>query len=179
MTDSRGTDSGALRGLLALALALAALACTLLLAAGAKPAFAEEGRLSFKPAAPTTTPAQAPTVPTRATVLEVQHLFKVLGYPLGKKALGGFGPRTKGALSYFQRKYGLPITGLPDPKTVALMRSIAASLSDAGASGSQAQAQPKDLVERIFGDHLPLLALAVGLAALLALLALNSRQRPA
>jgi peptidoglycan hydrolase-like protein with peptidoglycan-binding domain len=151
----------------------------LLLALLATPAIttagAESGKLILKPAPGSPAVSTTPKTPSRATVLEVQHLFTKLGYPLGSKALGGFGPRTKGALSYFQHKYGLPVTGLPDPKTLALMRSVAASLS--GPSGHP-QAPPKDLVDRIFGDHLPLLALAVALAAVLALLALNTRQRP-
>jgi len=134
-------------------------------------AAAEPGKLTFKPVTETATPA----APSKATVLEVQHLFVKLGYPLGPKALGGFGPRTKGALSYFQRKYGLPVTGLPDARTLARMRIVAASLSGPSA---RPQAPPKDLVDRIFGEHLPLLALAVALAAVLALLALNTRQRP-
>ena len=115
-------------------------------------------------------------------MLEVQHLFQQLGYPLGAKALGGFGPRTKGAIRFFQHKYGLPVTGLPDPKTVLLMRTIAASLRGETSGGHPAAASkpaPHDLVEELFGDRLPLLALAVGLAALLAGLALSSRQRPA
>jgi peptidoglycan hydrolase-like protein with peptidoglycan-binding domain len=151
-------------------------ATALSLALPAAPAHAESGKLILKPAPRRPAASATPKAPSKTTVLEVQHLFTKLGYPLGSKALGGFGPRTKGALSYFQRKYGLPITGLPDPKTVALMRRVAASLS--GASGHGAQAPPKDLVDRIFGDHLPLLALAVALAAILALLALNTRQRP-
>lgn len=176
------------------ALGLALLAGAAGTALTAAPASAETGRLGFKPA-PAETPAQvksptpsrsaaagtsaasaSPATPSKATVLEVQRLFIKLGYPLGPKALGGFGPRTKGALSYFQRKYGLPVTGLADPRTIALMRKVAASLSAGTAGGSQAP--PKDLVERVFGDHLPLLGLAVGLAALLALLALSARQRP-
>lgn len=148
----------------------------LVLALLAAPANAESGKLVLKPAPESPAVRTAPRAPSRATVLEVQHLFTKLGYPLGSKALGGFGPRTKGALSYFQRKYGLPVTGLPDPRTLTLMRSVAASLS--GPSGHGAQPPPKDLVDRIFGDHLPLLALAVALAAILALLALNTRQRP-
>ena len=139
------------------------------------PAAAQEAHLTFKPAAAPSAPAVDPALPSRATVLEVQHLFATLGYPLGSKALGGFGPRTKGALSYFQHKYGLPVTGLPDPKTLALMRSVAASLRSTGSSATQSP--PEDLVERLFGDHLPLLALAVALAALLALLAFNARER--
>jgi peptidoglycan hydrolase-like protein with peptidoglycan-binding domain len=116
--------------------------------------------------------------PTRAQVVEVQRLFEVLGYPLGSKTLGGLGPRTRGALRYFQHKYGLPVTGLPDTRTVFLMRSVAASLRSAPASTSPS-ATPHDSVEGLIGRHLPILLIAVGLAALLALLALSGRERTA
>jgi peptidoglycan hydrolase-like protein with peptidoglycan-binding domain len=114
--------------------------------------------------------------PSRATVLEVQHLFQQLGYPLGNKPLGGLGVRTRGAISYFQRKYGLPATGYPDPRTIAKMQAVARSLR---ASPGVRESSPHDLVERTLGDHLPILAIAIVLAVVLALLALSARQRPA
>jgi peptidoglycan hydrolase-like protein with peptidoglycan-binding domain len=155
----------------------AALAALCLAVVTSTSASAETGKLTFKPVAPSPAHEETPSAPSRTTVLEVQHLFVKLGYPLGTKSFGGFGPRTKGALSYFQRKYKLPVTGLPDKRTLALMRSVAASLTGPGAHAQQ-QAPPKDLVDRVFGDRLPLLALAVALAAVLGLLALNARQRP-
>jgi hypothetical protein len=119
--------------------------------------------------------AQAsPRHPSRATIIKVQRLFHELGYPLGTKPLGGLGVRTRGALSYFQRKYGLPVTGYPDARTIAEMQSVAASLRG---SSAVAQAPPHDLVERVLGDDLPILMIAIALAAVLCLLALSAKQR--
>jgi hypothetical protein len=118
----------------------------------------------------------APGHPSRATIIEVQRLFHELGYPLGTKPLGGLGVRTRGALYYFQRKYGLPVTGYPDARTIAEMQSVAASLRG---SSAVAQAPPHDLVERVLGDDLPILTIAIALAAVLCLLALSARDRPA
>ncbi len=132
------------------------------------------------PAAFARTPAAtAAATPSRATVVEAQRLFGQLGYPLGSRPLGGFGPRTKGALRYFQRKYGLAVTGLPDARTLLLMRTVAASLRGASPSSVTHASQPHDAVEGILGGDVPILAIAVCLAALLAVLALTSRERPA
>jgi peptidoglycan hydrolase-like protein with peptidoglycan-binding domain len=106
-------------------------------------------------------------------VLETQHLLVALGYPLGNLPLGGLGPRTRGAIEYFQRKYGLPVTGTPDPGTIARMKGVVASLR--GVAGPR-QAQPHDLVEETVGDRVPILTIAVGLALVLALLALSARR---
>jgi peptidoglycan hydrolase-like protein with peptidoglycan-binding domain len=119
--------------------------------------------------------AVARPAPSRATVLQVQRLFRQLGYPLGSLPLGGFGVRTRGAISYFQHKYGLPVTGYPDTRTLAAMRGVAASLH--GAS-SAPPAPPHDAIERTLGNGLPVLTIAVALAAVLALLALSSRGGP-
>ncbi len=113
----------------------------------------------------------APGHPSRATIIEVQRLFRELGYPLGNAPLGGLGVHTRGALSYFQRKYGLAVTGHPDAKTIAKMQAVAASLRGRSAV---AQAPPRDLVERILGDDVPIFAIAIALAAVLALLALST-----
>jgi peptidoglycan hydrolase-like protein with peptidoglycan-binding domain len=121
-------------------------------------------------------PAAVPQSAPRATVLEVQHLLGELGYPLGKLPLGGLGVRTKGAISYFQRKYALPVTGYPDPMTIVAMRSVAASLRAAPATD---QAPPHDLVERTLGEGAPILTIAIVLAGVLALLALSTRRRSA
>jgi cellulose synthase (UDP-forming) len=115
-------------------------------------------------------PLHAPLRPATVTVTEVQRLFHVLGYPLGREHAGTFGVRTRGALSYFQRKYGLPVTGYPDTRTVAQMQAVAASLSAAPESD---RPPPRDLVDRLLGGVPPLglgLACALGLA-LLALVA--------
>jgi peptidoglycan hydrolase-like protein with peptidoglycan-binding domain len=127
----------------------------------------------------TASPPAGATAPSRATVIEVQRLFEQLGYPLGPLPLGGLGPRTKGALRYFQRKYGLPVTGLADPHTIVLMRTVAASLRGPAPGASSRASQTHDVVEDVLGNHVPILAIAVGLAALLALLALSARERPA
>jgi hypothetical protein len=113
--------------------------------------------------------------PTRATVLEVQHLFQDLGYPLGDKPLGGLGVRTRGALSYFQRKYGLPVTGYPNARTIAKMQAVAASLRS---KPGLREPPPHDLVERVLGNKLPILAIAIAIAVAIALLALSARDRP-
>jgi peptidoglycan hydrolase-like protein with peptidoglycan-binding domain len=106
-------------------------------------------------------------------VLETQRLLVALGYPLGTLPLGGLGPRTRGAIEYFQRKYGLPVTGRPDPWTIAAMKGVVASLRGVGATP---QSQPHDLVEETIGDGVPILTIAVVLALVLALLALSSRR---
>jgi peptidoglycan hydrolase-like protein with peptidoglycan-binding domain len=117
--------------------------------------------------------------PSRATVIEAQRLFEQLGYPLGPMALGGFGPRTRGALRYFQHKYGLPVTGLPDPHTLLVMGTVAASLKGPSASSAAHASPPHDAVEGVLGGDVPILAIAVCLAALLGVLALTARHRPA
>ncbi|MGH2854326.1 MAG: glycosyltransferase [Solirubrobacteraceae bacterium] len=111
--------------------------------------------------------------PPRATVQSVQRLFHVLGYPLGRERAGAFGVRTRGALSYFQRKYRLPVTGYPDARTVAEMQAVAASLSAAPASG---RPPPRDAIDRLLGGA-PILALGLACALGLALLALATRGR--
>lgn len=111
-------------------------------------------------------------------MIEAQRLFGQLGYPLGSMPLGGLGPRTKGALRYFQNKYGLPVTGLPDARTLLLMHKVAASLR-MPTPGVTHAAKRHDAVEGLLGDHVPILAIAVCLAAVLALLALTGRQRAA
>ncbi|MHB8532302.1 MAG: peptidoglycan-binding domain-containing protein [Solirubrobacteraceae bacterium] len=130
-------------------------------------------------AAPGAGTVQSASAPARTTVLEVQHLFQQLGYPLGALPLGGFGPRTRGALRYFQHKYGLPVTGLPDVGTLRMMQSVAASLRASGATGRGAAAAPRDRVGRTRGKGLPILGLAVVFAALMGLLAVSARERTA
>ena len=130
---------------------------------------------------PGSAPAQAPIAaagaqaPPQALVLRTQHLLIGLGYPLGSGPLGGFGPRTRGAIEYFQRKYRLPVSGLPDPATVAAMSRVLASLR--GVSGAP-QDQPSDLVEEAIGEQPPLLTIAIVLALALALLALSPARAP-
>ena len=118
--------------------------------------------------------ASVRVAPAHAKVVEAQRLLGELGYPIGNLPLGGLGVRTRGAISYFQRKYGLPVTGLPDPWTIAAMRGVVASLR--GVTGP-AQSQPRDLVERTVGDGIPILTVAVALAVVLALLAVSSHRR--
>ncbi len=146
-------------------LALIALVCALG-AAGAVPT-----------AHATPSPALRATTPSRATVIEAQRLFGQLGYPLGSRPLGGFGPRTKGALRYFQRKYGLHVTGFPDPGTLLLMRTVAASLRGPAAPPATHASPPHDAVEGVLGGNVPILVIAVVLAALLGVLAVTARER--
>jgi hypothetical protein len=101
-------------------------------------------------------------------VLEAQRLFRVLGYPLRGEQPGIYGVSTRGAVSYFQRKYGLPVSGELDTATLAAMRRAAAALR-------ATVSQPRDLVQRTFGEHVPLFAIALAMALLLAGLALRDR----
>ncbi len=109
-------------------------------------------------------------------MLEARHLLNVLGYPLGEPAARGLGVRTRGAISYFQRKYALRVTGYPDRTTLASMRRVAASLRPAHA---RQQAPPRDLVERTLGEGTPILTIALALALVLGLLALSAGRRRA
>jgi peptidoglycan hydrolase-like protein with peptidoglycan-binding domain len=171
-TVSLGNRDGPRPRRVRLRCALARMAvASLLVSAAAGPASARG------PTATASPPSGAPA-PSRATVIEVQRLFGQLGYPLGSLPLGGLGPRTKGALRYFQRKYGLPVTGLADLHTILLMRTVAASLHGPAPGGSSRAPEAHDTVEAVLGNHVPILAIAVGLAALLALLALSARERP-
>lgn len=111
--------------------------------------------------------------PPLARVLIVQRLFHELGYPLGRERSGTFGVRTRGALSYFQRKYGLPVTGYPDVGTVAQMQAVAASLRAVPARGAPRE---RDLIQKLLGGA-PIVGLALGCAFGLALLALAGRRR--
>ena len=116
----------------------------------------------------------APHSLRRETVVTVQRLFHVLGYPLGRERTGTLGVHTKGALSYFQRKYRLPVTGYPNERTVAEMQAVAASLTAAPA-GARAQ---RDLVDKLLGG-VPIVPLGLACALGLSLLALTARRRDA
>jgi peptidoglycan hydrolase-like protein with peptidoglycan-binding domain len=120
------------------------------------------------------TPPRHRPPPARSTVLTVQSLFHMLGYPLGREPRGDFGTRTRGALDYFQRKYRLPITGYPDARTVSEMRTVAFSLLSRPGSSLP---PPQDLVTRLLGN-LPVFPIAVALALLLCALALSGRRAP-
>ena len=129
-------------------------------------------------------------------MLQAQRLFRLLGYPLGGDRPGELGVGTKGALEYFQRKYGLSVSGYPNKPTLVLMSAVEASLRTGTDSApapsalvpavaaplrggpSSPRDQPRDLIERLLGDDLPYLTIAIGLAALLALLALSTRRSP-
>jgi peptidoglycan hydrolase-like protein with peptidoglycan-binding domain len=108
-----------------------------------------------------------------ATVREAQQLFRVLGYPVRRERPGVLGTDTRGALSYFQRKYRLPVNGKPTAATLAKMRAVASALRASGRPS--ASAQPHDLVEDVLGNGVPILAIAVALAAILGALALSAR----
>jgi Putative peptidoglycan binding domain len=129
----------------------------------------------------------------KRTVLLAQRLFRTLGYPLGRDRPGELGVATTGALRFFQRKYGLTVSGYPTAQTLARMAAVEASLHGASSAAPAAvavtpapavparrgpyskQAPPRDLIERLLGDDLPFLGIAVVLASLLAALALSAR----
>jgi hypothetical protein len=115
--------------------------------------------------------AHARRGPSHATVLEVQRLFGILGYPLGKERNGVYGFEMKGALHYFQTTHGLPATGYPDAKTLTRMRHAATVLRKEVGPGISAAS---DVVERALGRNPPVLPVAIGLALLLALLAVGA-----
>jgi hypothetical protein len=124
-------------------------------------------------------------------VLLVQHLFRALRYPLGRDRPGELGVGTKGALEYFQRKYGLNPDGYPNAATLALMAAVQSSqhasrrpspielvptvIAPGARVGSPSLARPKDLVVRLLGPHVPFLAVGLVSAVVLALLALAAR----
>ena len=119
--------------------------------------------------------------PIPATVEEVEVLFGQLGYPLKPHRPGVLDVSTRGALSYFQRKYKLPVTGYPDAATITLMKAVATSLRSTTTTSDRAgprEAPPRDIVERILGTNPPVLPVAVALAAALAVLALGVASRP-
>jgi peptidoglycan hydrolase-like protein with peptidoglycan-binding domain len=110
-------------------------------------------------------------------VLEVQGLIHELDYPLTR---GRYGTRTRGAIAYFQRKYGLPVSGYPNVRTIARMRMVVSSLRGpgaAGGSGAGAQRPARDLVEGLVGN-LPVTAIALALALLMCALAPSAWRRP-
>lgn len=84
--------------------------------------------------------------------------------------------RTQGAVSYFQRKYGLPVTGYPDPRTLAKMRAVAATLI--ARRRNNPTAEPRDLVDRVLGG-VPILPLGIICAVALALIALTVDRKTA
>jgi hypothetical protein len=119
--------------------------------------------------------------PSPATVEQVESLFGQLGYPLKPHRPGVLDVSTSGAISYFQRKYKLPVTGYPDAATITLMKAVATSLRSTATTSDRAgprEAPPQDIVERILGANPPVLPVVVGLAGALALLALSVSSRP-
>jgi hypothetical protein len=129
----------------------------------------------------------------KRTVRLAQRLFRTLGYPLGRDRPGELGVGTKGALRFFQQKYGLRVSGYPTAQTLARMAAVEASLHAASGAAPAAvalapalavptrrgpyskQAPPRDLIEGLPGGDLPLLGIAIVLASLLAVLALSAR----
>ncbi|HST54681.1 MAG TPA: peptidoglycan-binding domain-containing protein [Solirubrobacteraceae bacterium] len=105
----------------------------------------------------------------------MQSLFRELGYPLGSDRAGVLGVRTRGAVSYFQRKYALPVSGYPNRATVAKMRAVAGVVTAAPRPAARVRA-PRDRVSRVLGG-VPVTTVAIALAALLALLALTALWR--
>jgi len=54
----------------------------------------------------------------------IQKRLENLGFYIGEKADGIFGPKTASGVKAFQRKYGLTIDGIPGPKTQAKLKEL-------------------------------------------------------
>jgi hypothetical protein len=143
--------------------------------------------------APTSRARRHEQLAPKRTVQLAQRLFRTLGYPLGRDRPGELGVGTTGALRFFQRKYGLRVSGYPTTQTLARMAAVEASLHAASGAAPPAvalapalavpahrgsyskQAPPRDLIEGLPGGDLPFLGIAIVLACLLAGLALSAR----
>lgn len=77
-----------------------------------------KGRLALKSEVITATAGKQSVRLYRATLQDVQGALNKQGYKLGKPD-GVFGKKTQQALSDYQKKQKLQITGLPDPATRA------------------------------------------------------------
>lgn len=54
----------------------------------------------------------------------IQMRLQNLGFYIGARADGIFGPKTAGGVRAFQRKYGLQVDGIPGPKTQAKLKEL-------------------------------------------------------
>lgn len=62
------------------------------------------------------------TVNGSAAVRRVQRALRELGYGVGRVD-GRFGPRTRSAVGWFQRKHGLTVDGIAGPRTLERLRA--------------------------------------------------------
>jgi len=114
-------------------------------------------------------------------VRELQALFDVLGYPLGREGRSGvFGVRTEGAVRYFQRKRGLPATGVVGSQTLRSLRSEARRLRLVSRGQGTRVGAPVGTGRTVLERGPELLALLVGLAlAAVSLWPARRRRAPA
>lgn len=106
--------------------------------------------VEVKPAAEPPKPAaQAPSAPpastslalTRELAIKVQTRLNELGFPVGVPD-GGFGPRSKAALSKFQASKGLPATGVVSAETLAAL-GVSAPAQNTGSTPAKPAAPAK------------------------------------
>jgi peptidoglycan hydrolase-like protein with peptidoglycan-binding domain len=74
-----------------------------------------------------------------ATVRSVQRMLRQLGYAVGAVD-GRFGPRTRSAVGWFQRKHGLSIDGIAGPQTLERLRARAGD----GSATTNVEAAPRE-----------------------------------
>src|SRR5262249_52000239 len=72
--------------------------------------------------------------PTPEMIRETQQLLASLGYHPGS-ADGRLGPMTRAAVEVFQRRNGLPVTGVPSPIVLQRLRETAAAAKGATGTG--------------------------------------------
>ena len=87
---------------------------------------------------------------TGSTVKTIQRKLKNWGYYKG--AVDGiFGPQTKEAVKYFQRKNGLKVDGIVGPKTLAAL-GISSTGSSQGSSSNYSDSDLMLLARLIYGE---------------------------
>lgn len=87
---------------------------------------------------------------TGSTVRTIQRKLKNWGYYTGSVD-GIFGPKTKEAVKYFQRKNGLAVDGVVGNKTLAAL-GISSSSSGGGATSSYSDSDINLLARLIYGE---------------------------
>lgn len=87
---------------------------------------------------------------TGSTVRTIQRKLKNWGYYTGSVD-GIFGPKTKEAVKYFQRKNGLAVDGIVGNKTLAAL-GISSTSSDGGATSNYSDSDINLLARLIYGE---------------------------
>jgi peptidoglycan hydrolase-like protein with peptidoglycan-binding domain len=80
-----------------------------------------------------------------AAVRSVQRALRELGYAVGRVD-GRFGPRTRSAVGWFQRKHGLGIDGIAGPQTLERLRErvrVDSTAKTQAGTDTQAKAEPQ------------------------------------